>query len=430
MKGPSYARKVDFGKILTTDLNGRMRGLQVNAENIESIISKGVGFDGSSIAGLGTVDESDRILMPVLESHHIIDFGEEKIGAFAGKIYEKEGVRSRSDPRAVLERVMKDAKARGYNFLVGPEHEFFLLRSEEFGVSIHTDTSGYFHVNPHDSGEEVRKEIIKTLMRCGIGFEKAHHEVTASQHEINVAPADPLSAADTTLLVRFIIKSVAKKHGLYATFMPKPFDGENRNAFHMHLSMMDDKGRNLFYRKNGKHNLSRLARYFMGGVLKYARQTSIVMASICNSYKAYVMDREAPICIGWGMRNRSSMLRVPYTSEPQATRLELRSPDPSGNVYLQLAVYIASGLRGIEEKTDCGDPDAGSTYRKKNEKVLDKTYLPKTTFEALVEAQNSEFLKEVLGEYIYNNYLRLKIDEWEEFRIHVTPLEHKRYLSL
>lgn len=430
MKWSSYNKKVDFGKILTTDLNGRMRGVQVNAGNIEKILSRGVGFDGSSIAGMGTVDESDRVLVPVPESHRIIDFGDEKIGLFAGKIYEKEGVRSRSDPRLVLERVMKIAKAKGYGFLIGPEHEFFLLKSEEFNANIHTDASGYFDIDPHDTGEEVRKDIIKALLKSGIGFEKAHHEVTASQHEINVAPEDPLSAADTTLLVRFIIKSVAKKHGLYATFMPKPFDGENRNAFHMHLSMVDEKGKNLFYKKGRKYNLSTLGRCFIGGVLKYARDTSIVMASTVNSYKAYVMEREAPISIGWGIRNRSSMLRLPYSSEPHAMRIELRSPDPSGNVYLQMAAFIAAGLHGIEEKTDCGEPDTGSTYKKKSEKVLDRHYLPKTTFEALAEAQESDFLRDVLGDYIYNNYIRLKVEEWEEFRVHVTPFEQKKYMSL
>ncbi len=430
MKGSRKDMKVDFGKILTTDLNGRMRGLQVSLEDKESVISKGVGFDGSSIAGLGTVDESDRLLMPVPESYHVIKLKEERIGTFAGKIYDKEGVRSRSDPRAVLERVLREANSRGFRFFIGPEHEFFLLNSEEFSPTLHTDTSGYFHIDPYDSGELVRREIIKTLIKCGIGFEKAHHEVTASQHEINVESADPLTAADTTLLVRFIIKSVAKDNGLYATFMPKPFEGENRNAFHMHLSMTDEKGRNLFYRKNGKHNLSRLARHFMGGVLRYARETSIIMASTCNSYKAYVTEKEAPISIGWGIRNRSSMLRVPYTNNPQNTRIELRSPDPSGNVYLQFSAFIASGLRGIDEKIDCGDPDTGSTYVKKQENVLDKRYLAKTTFEALVDAQNSEFLKELLGDYIYNTYLRLKIDEWEENRTSVTLGEYKKYLSL
>ncbi|UCD03181.1 MAG: glutamine synthetase [Candidatus Aenigmatarchaeota archaeon] len=430
MARPRRGNRADFGKIFTADLNGRIRGLQVNADNLENIISDGIGFDGSSIAGLGTVDESDRILMPVPESQYMLHIDNDKIQAFVGKIYEKHGRRAMSDSRAVLERVVNDARSQGFTFSVGPEHEFFLLNSEEFSKYMHTDMSDYFHLDPYGSGDIVRKEIIRTLTKCGIGFEKAHHEVTPSQHEINIAPADPLTAADTTLLVRYIIKSIARSNGLYATFMPKPFEGENRNAFHIHLSMHDENGKNLFYNKRAKYNLSRLARQFMGGVLKYARETSIIMASSCNSYKAYVMDREAPISIGWGIKNRSSMIRIPYSAGPGNMRIEIRNPDPSGNVYLQLSALIASGLRGIKDGLDCGEPDMGSTYRRKQGKVFDRGLLPKTTFEALVDAQESIFLKELLGDYIYNKYLTLKIDEWEEHRTQLTLLEHKKYLSI
>ncbi len=430
MKRRERLKEVDSVKIFTTDLNGRIRALDVNAENINRIIRNGISFDGSAIAGLGTVDDSDRLLVPIPNSFQVIELKKEKIGVFLGTIYESHGVRSQSDPRAVLERVLDEAKSAGFEFVVGPEHEFFLLTSEEFNSAVHTDMAGYFHADPQDTGEAVRKSIIRILGKCGITFEKAHHEVSASQHEINLSPTDPLSAADRTLLVNYVTKKVAKEYGYYATFMPKPFDGLNRSAFHIHLSMHNKAGKNLFYDADSDFNLSKVARQFISGILKYARGTSIIMASTLNSYKAYVLDREAPVAVGWGLKNRSSMVRVPYSSSPENTRIELRSPDPAGNVYLQMATLIGMGMQGIKEDLDCGKPDIGSAYKKKQKRALDKRFLPKSMFEALMEAEKSKFLKDLLGDYIHDNYIALKMAEWEEFRTHVTPMEHKKYLSI
>jgi glutamine synthetase len=425
-------KNVDSTKIFFTDLNGRNRGLPINPANIDPIMKKGIGFDGSSIAGITTVDDSDRILVPVQDSFRLVEFTEEKLGFFIGKIQNAQGERSKSDPRAVLENVLNKADSEyGYRFLLGPEHEFFLLKGDEFNENLHSDRAGYFHSDPHDKGEIVRKKIIEVLAKCGINFEKAHHEVTASQHEINLECLDPLAAADRTVLFNYVTQKVAAENGLHATFMPKPFDGQNRNAFHIHLSMMDKKGKNLFYRAKAKYHLSKTARQFMGGIVKYARETSIIMASTFNSYKAYVVEREAPVVRGWGLKNRSSMVRVPYASSTESTRIELRSPDPAGNPYLQMAALIGMGLQGIKEDLDCGQPDLGSTYRvKRKYRVWDRRFLPKSMFEALVEAEKSRFLKELLGERIYNNYMGLKIADWEEHRTHVTPKEHEKYLSI
>jgi glutamine synthetase len=425
-------KNVDSTKIFFTDLNGRNRGLPINPANIDPIMKKGIGFDGSSIAGITTVDDSDRILVPVQDSFRLVEFTEEKLGFFIGKIQNAQGERSKSDPRAVLENVLNKADSEyGYRFLLGPEHEFFLLKGDEFNEDLHSDRAGYFHSDPHDKGEIVRKKIIEVLAKCGINFEKAHHEVTASQHEINLECLDPLAAADRTVLFNYVTQKVAAENGLHATFMPKPFDGQNRNAFHIHLSMMDKKGKNLFYQAKAKYHLSKTARQFMGGIVKYARETSIIMASTFNSYKAYVVEREAPVVRGWGLKNRSSMVRVPYASSTESTRIELRSPDPAGNPYLQMAALIGMGLQGIKEDLDCGQPDLGSTYRvKRKYRVWDRRFLPKSMFEALVEAEKSRFLKELLGERIYNNYMGLKIADWEEHRTHVTPREHEKYLSI
>ncbi|UCG11142.1 MAG: glutamine synthetase [Deltaproteobacteria bacterium] len=425
-------KEADSTKIFFTDLNGRHRSLPVNPENIEAIIEKGIGFDGSSIAGITTVDDSDRLLLPVPESLRLVQFKDENLAFFIGKIQNAQGSRSKSDPRAVLENILAKAESQyGCRFLIGPEHEFFLLTGDEFNENLHSDSAGYFHSDPHDKGEFVRKRIVETLAECGIRFEKAHHEVTASQHEINLECLDPLGAADRTVLFNYVTQKVAAECGLHATFMPKPFDGQNRNAFHIHLSMLGNGGNNLFYQEDGKYNLSRTATQFIGGILKYARETSIIMASTFNSYKAYVVEREAPVVRGWGLKNRSSMVRVPYASSPENTRIELRNPDPTGNVYLQVAVLIAMGLQGIEEELNCGQPDIGSTYKvRRKYRVWDRRYLPKSMFEALVEAERSKFLKELLGERIYNNYMTLKIVDWEEHRTHVTPKEHQKYLSI
>jgi glutamine synthetase len=430
MKNVERYKGVNSAKIFMSDLNGRTRALQVNIANIGRAIRKGVGFDGSSISGIATVDESDKLLFPVPSTYHFLKLRRERIGVFIGKIFDADGVRSKTDPRAVLERVLANAKEKGYKFLVGPEHEFFLLTSEEYHENIHTDMAGYFHVDPYDSGDDVRRRIIKLLGDCGIKFEKTHHEVTPSQHEINLSADSPLRAADRTMFVSYVTKKVAKEHGYFATFMPKPFDGQNRNAFHIHLSMHNLAGKNVFYDTKREYNLSRTAKRFIGGILKYARETSIIMAPTVNSYKAYITEREAPVTIGWGMKNRSSMVRVPYSSRARNKRIELRNPDPSGNVYLQMATLIGMGMQGIKERLNPGEPDAGSTYKKKRRRVYETGFLPKTMFEALMEAERSKFLKHLLGKEIFNNYLALKTAEWEELRTHVTPVEHKKYLKI
>ncbi len=426
---------LDSTKIFFTDLNGRLMGLPVNPENIESISAKGVGFDGSSIAGYATVENSDRLLFPNPDSFNVVEFKDEKLGFFIGRIHNEHGERAKTDPRAFLEKVVTEAENEyGAKFMIGPEHEFFLLNGNEFSEeAVHSDRAGYFHAMPHDKGELVRNRIIAILRECGIHFEKAHHEVTPSQHEINLECLAPLNAADRTVFFTYVTQKAAVEFGYHATFMPKPFDNYNRNALHLHLSMQDAQGNNLFYDPETKDNLSKTAMHFIGGILKYARETSIVMASNFNSYKAYVAEKEAPIVRGWGFRNRSSMVRVPYTADPENTRIELRNPDPAGNVYLQLGVFIAMGLQGMKEKIECTRPDIGSTYKNtKNSRtrVWDKRFLPKSLFEALVEAEKGKFLKNIMGDKLYNNYMSLKMDDWEEHRVHITPREHQKYLSI
>lgn len=432
---PTVSHKIqdaDTLGIFATDLNGRLITVQVNPDNIGSLIENGVGYDGSSVPGHALVNDSDKLLVPVPETYRTIPLADEKLGFIIGNTEDTAGQRSAIDARGVLERVLNTARQEfGFEFLIGPEHEFFLLTDQEFGRNVHTDNAGYFHADPRDKGGIVRSEIVTVLRKMGIHFEKMHHEVTASQHEINLGPLDPLAAADRTLLFTYLTKRVADRHGMHATFMPKPFNGENRSAFHMHLSVRDRDNSPVFFEQGREGDLSDQARWFMGGIIKYARQTSIVMASTFNSYKAYIVNREAPMKRGWGLRNRSSMVRVPYSTGPKSKRLELRSPDPSGNVYLQMATYIGMGLQGIREQAECGKPDEGSTYDNADAiKLWDTRYLPRSMYEALVEAEKSTFLPGLLGEHMYKQYMLLKTAQWEDYRTHVTSREHSQSLSI
>lgn len=422
---------VDTTKIFFVDFNGRIMNLPVNPDNIESILENGIGFDGSSIAGYGTVDNSDRLLFPDPDSFKVLRFSDENVGFIIASVYDEKDKPAQADPRAILKNLLVEGEREfGLKFLVGPEHEFFLLNNGKKQKNLHTDQGLYFQSSPHDKGEAVRNRIVKILKDCGIAFEKAHHEVTPSQHEINLEPTDPLNSADRTLLFNYVTQETAADFGYRATFMPKPFDGYNRNALHLHLSGQDLDGNNVFYDKDADHNIGTIARQFIGGILKYARETSIIMASTYNSYKAYVSEREAPIICNWGFKNRSTMVRIPYCPNPQSTRLELRSPDPAGNVYLQVAILIAMGMEGIRNKIDCGEHSIGTICSKDlSTKVWDKRFLPKSMFEALAEAEGSSFLKQTLGDETYQNFMALKTQEWEGHRTHVTHRELSMYLD-
>jgi glutamine synthetase len=419
-------------KLFFTDLNGRLKNVTVNPNNIENIIRNGVSIDGSSIAGMATVDDSDRILRPIVESFRLVDFGDRKVGFFIAQIFNQDGSRSQVDPRLALERaVARAANEFQIKFSMGPEHEFFLLRGDELSGEIHSDKLDYFDSSPSDVGEVVRQEIVDVLGRCGVKYEKTHHEVTSSQHEINLEPGDPLSVADRTVLFEFVTKEVAARHQLHATFMAKPFTGFNRNAFHIHVSIFDANGKNLCYDENREYHLSDMLMHFIGGILRYAREASIVLASTVNSYKAYVLDKEAPVIRGWGLRNRSSMVRIPHAARPEDTRLELRCPDATGNVYLQFAIVIFMGLAGIAAKADAGQADIGSNYKREVQpKVFDERYLPRDIFPALMEAEDSAFMEESLGSQMFSNYMKIKTLEWESFRTTITDLEHRTYLPI
>jgi glutamine synthetase len=389
--------------------------------------------DGSSISGFASVEDSDRLILPLAGPPYRFKLEGVEAGLMIGALYLRAGLRSPSDPRALLERILEQAGAEfGAGFRLGPEHEFFLLR-EHGGEEIFeaSDRAGYCSADPLDLGVEVREGVLDLLRQCGIRHLKSHHEVALSQHEIDLECTDPLAASDQTLVLRYLTKKVAHTHGLCATFMPKPFNNRNRTAYHLHLSMFDGAGNNLFHDPRDKEQLSRMARQFMGGILKYGRECSIIMASSPNSYKAYVPEREAPISVGWGRSNRSSMMRVPLTADARNTRIELRSPDPSGNAYLQAATFIGMGLQGLRERLDCGLPERRSSYLNKGPVTIsDAKFLPRSMFEALVAAEKSRFLKDFLGENVHETYLQLKLSEWERYRTYVGQFDRRELLDL
>ena len=325
----------------------------------------------------------------------------------------------------------RKAKEMGYTANAGPEYEFFLLNMDEKGnpVAKPSDSGGYFDLM-RDSGDNVRKEIVMYLNKMGFDVEASHHEVAPGQHEIDLTYSDIITSADRVTMMKYVTKIVALKHSLYATFMPKPFFGENGSGMHVHLSLIK-RGENTFYEKKGRYELSKNAFYFIGGLLRHAKETCAVLASCVNSYKRLVPGYEAPVYLSWANRNRSALIRVPAGREMK-TRVEVRNPDPAGNPYLQFAVMLASGLKGVEEKIVPPEPVEKDIYRMTNEerKKHGIGSLPSNLGEALYYMEKSALVKEIIGEHLFKHYLYIKHKEWDEYRRMVTGWEIEKLLPI
>jgi glutamine synthetase len=336
------------------------------------------------------------------------------------------------DPRYVLRRIRRKAHEKGYYCHAGPELEFFLFRSKE-ERTFH-DSAGYFDFSPRDFTTDIRAVMVSTLEKLGIHVEMTHHECAPSQHEIDIEYSEVLRSADTVMALKQAIKTVANDRNLHATFMPKPIFGVNGSGMHTHQSLFDNKGNNLFYDKKDKYKLSSLAYHFMGGQLKYVREMAAILCPTVNSYKRLVRGYEAPVHICWGQRNRSAMIRVPKYSKgrEKSTRLELRCPDPSCNPYLAFAVMLAAGLKGIEEEIEPPPPVEEDVYGFDDKKLANFYIksLPNDLNEALEVFEKSRFIKETLGEHVFNKYLKIKTTEWNEFQRSVTDWELNRYKDL
>ncbi len=412
------------------DLTGGPKNLLVPANSLKKLLKEGVGFDGCSVPGFGDVNDSDKYLRPDLSSFvivpSILDPDSPPMGRFDCDVYNRDGTRYVADPRYVLQRALDRAEGMGLQFITGPEMEYFLLSERSTAIQkVLTDNGGYFDTSPADAGERVRQRIVQMLEAIGITVEKAHHEVSPSQHEINIHYEPAIRSAEHVALVKYVVKQVARSRDCYATFMPKPLNNQNRNALHIHMSLRDKAGREVTGDAKAPDGLSPMGRSFIAGLLARAKDMCIVTASTVNSYKAYVLHHEAPVHICWGLANRSAMVRVIHRKGKPA-HAEYRSGDPSGSIYLAYTVILHAGLDGLEQNLQLPPPIERNLYEMGNNTDLQS--LPLDFGEAMRLARESEFLRRALGDMTYELYLDIKSKEWEDYRVFVTEWERSRYL--
>jgi len=426
--------EIDFIDLMFCDLYGNLKSVTISPRELEDCLSDGKWFDGSSIEGFTRIHESDMLLIPDVSTYLRLPWprGERNVARIICDVHEPSKNPFVGDPRYILKRVLARAEKKGYAYNVGPEIEFFLLRSRENRA--YHDTAGYFDFSPQDYATDIRALMVSTLEKLGIKVEMTHHECAPSQHEIDVQYSDALSTADNVMMLKQAIKTVASDKGLHASFMPKPIYGVNGSGMHTHQSIFNKDGQNLFHREGDKYNLSPLAYHFMGGQLRYIREIAAILCPTVNSYKRLVRGYEAPVYICWGQRNRSALIRVPRYSEGRvkSTRLELRCPDPSCNPYLAFATMLAAGLEGIEKKIEPPTPVEEDVYEF-DDRRLAKFYiktLPADLKEAIQEFEKSKLVKETLGEHTFHKYLAVKSTEWSEFQRSVTDWEVERYRNL
>jgi glutamine synthetase len=426
--------KVEFLDLMFSDLSGRLKSVTISPRELKDCLDNGKWFDGSSIEGFTRIHESDMLLMPDSSTYVLLPWprDEKNVARIICDVHEPGKAPFVGDPRFILKRVQENARQRGYFYYVGPEIEFFLFRSGE--TRAYHDTAGYFDFSPRDYATDIRAVMVSTLERLGINVEMSHHECAPSQHEIDIEYSEGLETADNVMILKQAIKTVAQNKGLDATFMPKPIFGINGSGMHTHQSLVDKKGDNVFYDRRDKYKLSQVAYHFLGGQLKHIREMAAVLCPTVNSYKRLRRGYEAPVYICWAQRNRSALIRVPKYSEgrEKSTRLELRCPDPSCNPYLTFAVALAAGLDGIDNKIEPPGPVEEDVYGfddRKLAKFYIKT-LPADLGEAIRDFKKSKFMKETLGDHVFNKYLEIKTTEWEEFQSNVTDWELTRYKDL
>ena len=424
---------VKFIRLWFTDILGFLKGFAITVDELEGALEEGMGFDGSSIQGYARIDESDMIAKPDPKTFHIIPWRpkENAVAGMFADVLEPDGTPYKGDPRWTLKRTLKKAHDLGYTFYVGPELEYFYFKGND-GTEI-LDKGGYFDLTPLDMATELRRDTILTLEAMGIHVEYSHHEVAPSQHEIDLRFTDALTMADNAMTYRLVVKEVAMKHGVYATFMPKPIFGQNGSGMHTHQSLF--KGdKNAFFDIKDEFHLSKLAKSYMAGILKHSKEITSITSQWVNSYKRLVPGYEAPVYISWARRNRSALVRVPMykPGKEKATRMELRSPDPACNPYLAFAVMLAAGLKGIEKGYELGAPveedifEMSEASRKKH--GIDS--LPGNLLEAVQLTEKSELVKETLGDHIFQKFIENKKIEWDQYRTHVSQFELDKYLSI
>lgn len=414
------------------DINGQVKNMGVPVEQIDKVLNNEIMLDGSSIKGFRSIETSDMYFYPDKNSFQILPWtkGTAKSARLICDIYNPDGTPFDGCPRCNLKRVMKEAEKLGFSMNLGPEAEFFLFEKKDGKITTEThDKAGYYDVGPDDLGENVRADIVAALKDMGFEIEASHHEVADGQHEIDFKYGDILTTADNVVTFRIAVKAIAAQHNLHATFMPKPIFGINGSGMHCNFSLFK-AGKNAFLDEKKEYQLSDIALYSIGGVLKHIKSITAITNPTVNSYKRLVPGYEAPVYLAWSLANRSALLRVP-AKRGNATRVELRSPDPSCNPYLAFAAILEAALDGIRNKIDPPAPVESNIYRltTKERKKQKIDALPGSLAEALENLDRSLVAKAALGDHIYSEFLSAKKKEWDSFRTYVSSWEIDKYLE-
>lgn len=424
---------VKFIRLQFTDILGTLKNVAITDRQLEKALNNHCMFDGSSINGFVRVEESDMYLRPDLDTFVIFPWRPQqgKVARLICDVYMPDGTPFEGDPRYILKKAINKAKDMGYTMNVGPECEFFLFEVDNDGnPTLKTNDKGsYFDLGPIDLGENARRDMTLALEDMGFEIETSHHEVAAGQNEIDFKYADALVTADNITTFKYVVKSIAQRHGLYATFMPKPLHGVNGSGMHINISLIKD-GKNAFHNEEDELGLSSVAYNFIAGVLKHIKEICPITNPLVNSYKRLVPDYEAPVYITWSAKNRSPLIRVPSARE-EGTRIELRSPDPSSNPYLVLACLLLAGLEGIKynlEPPKCVDKNIFDLNREERKRENIES-LPESLHEAVAYMQKSDLVKEALGKNTFEYYIRAKEVEWDNYRTQVHQWEITSYLS-
>ncbi len=428
--------EVKFIRLWFTDVVGRLKSFSITRDELEAALDHGMGFDGSSVTGFNAIEESDMIAMPDPATYRLLprQAGERAVARMFCDIRTPEGDPYQADSRHVLRNALERMRSMGFDsFKIGPELEYFYFRMDDEGRPHPLDAGGYFEDTTMDAAYELRKQTVLALEEMGIPVEYLHHEVGPSQHEIDVRYADALEMADHCMTYRSVVKEVAQKHGVYATFMPKPLFGENGSGMHTHQSLFVGD-RNAMHDADDPYYLSPTAKSFIAGQLRHAREISVLFAQWVNSYKRLVPGYEAPVYIAWSRRNRSALIRVPlyHPGKEKATRAEIRCPDPSCNPYLAFAGLLHAGLEGIERGYELPDPMETNLYELSvpERRSLGIEALPESLGEAIELAAESEVVEKALGSELRDRLVSLKRKEWDEYRVQLTQWELDRYLPI
>lgn len=423
---------VEFIRLQFTDMFGTLKNVAITSSQLEKALDNECMFDGSSIEGFVRIEESDMYLYPDLDTFVIFPWRPQqgKVARIICDVYTSERKPFEGDPRYLLKLAVADAARMGYRFDVGPECEFFLFNQDENGqpTTITAERAGYFDLGPIDLGENARRDIVLTLEDMGFEIESSHHEVAPAQHEIDFHYDEAVSTADNIMTFKLAVKTIAKRHGMFASFMPKPKTGVNGSGMHVNMSLSKD-GKNIFDDPEGELGLSKEAFWFIGGIIKHIKGMTAIMNPLINSYKRLVPGYEAPIYIAWSVTNRSPLIRIPVT-RGEGTRVELRSPDSSANPYLTLAICLQAGLDGIRNQIDPPPAVTENLYEMRHSKkhALGIKELPGDLGEALAEYEKDEYLKNVLGKHITEKYVEAKKAEWLDYCSQVTSWEIDNYL--